>query len=69
MLIAGLLYVIEALSVVIQVGYFKLTHGKRFFKMAPIHHHFELKGWSETRVVTVFWIVTAVFVALAFLCL
>lgn len=68
-LIAGLLYVIEALSVVIQVGYFKLTHGKRFFKMAPIHHHFELKGWSETRVVTVFWIVTAVFVALAFLCL
>ena len=68
-LIAGLLYVIEALSVVIQVGYFKLTHGKRIFKMAPIHHHFELKGWSETRVVTVFWIVTAVFVALAFLCL
>ncbi|MEG0380006.1 MAG: phospho-N-acetylmuramoyl-pentapeptide-transferase, partial [Eubacterium sp.] len=68
LLIAGLLYVIEALSVVIQVGYFKLTHGKRFFKMAPIHHHFELKGWSETRVVTVFWIVTAIFVAIAFLC-
>ncbi|MEF9918659.1 MAG: phospho-N-acetylmuramoyl-pentapeptide-transferase [Eubacterium sp.] len=69
LLIAGLLYVIEALSVVIQVGYFKLTHGKRFFKMAPIHHHFELKGWSETRVVTVFWVATAIFVLIAFLCL
>lgn len=67
-LIAGLLYVIEALSVCIQVGYFKLTHGKRFFRMAPIHHHFELKGWSETRVVTVFWLVTALFVTAAFLC-
>ena len=66
-LLAGCLYVIEALSVIIQVGYFKLTGGKRFFKMAPIHHHFELKGWSEVRVVTVFWIVTAVFVAIAFL--
>lgn len=68
-LIAGLIYVIEALSVCIQVGYFKITHGKRFFRMAPIHHHFELKGWSETRVVTVFWIVTAVCVSVAFLCI
>ena len=66
-LIAGCLYVIEALSVVIQVSYFKMTGGKRFFRMAPIHHHFELKGWSEVRVVTVFWIVTAVFVMIAFL--
>ena len=47
----------ELLSVVIQIGYFKLTHGKRFFKMAPIHHHFELLGWSETQVVQRFWLV------------
>ncbi|MGD9473513.1 MAG: phospho-N-acetylmuramoyl-pentapeptide-transferase [Eubacteriaceae bacterium] len=66
-LIAGALFVIEALSVVIQVGYFKMTKGKRFFKMAPIHHHFELKGWSETRVVTVFWMVSGLFVTIAFL--
>jgi phospho-N-acetylmuramoyl-pentapeptide-transferase len=66
-LVAGALFVIEALSVVIQVGYFKLTKGKRFFKMAPIHHHFELKGWSETRVVTVFWMVSGLFVTIAFL--
>ncbi|MDD2413890.1 MAG: phospho-N-acetylmuramoyl-pentapeptide-transferase [Eubacteriaceae bacterium] len=66
-LIAGLLYVIEALSVVIQVGYFKISHGKRVFRMAPIHHHFELKGWSETRVVTVFWIISIIFVCIAFL--
>lgn len=58
--IVGLIYLVEVLSVMIQVGYFKLTHGKRFFKMAPIHHHFELCGWSETRVVAVFAIVTAV---------
>ena len=58
-LIVGLIYWIEILSVMIQVGYFKMTHGKRFFRMAPIHHHFELGGWSETRVVAVFSIVTA----------
>lgn len=69
LLIAGGLFVIEALSVVIQVGYFKATKGKRFFRMAPIHHHFELAGWSETRVVTVFWVVTAIFVTIAFICL
>ncbi|MCG2731187.1 MAG: phospho-N-acetylmuramoyl-pentapeptide-transferase [Acetobacterium sp.] len=69
LLIAGALFVIEALSVVIQVGYFKATKGKRFFKMAPIHHHFELSGWSETRVVTVFWVATAIFVSIAFICL
>lgn len=66
-LIAGFIYVAEALSVCIQVGYFKMTHGKRVFRMAPIHHHFELGGWSETRVVTVFWIVSVLCVALAFL--
>lgn len=57
--IVGFIYLAEVLSVMIQVSYFKLTHGKRFFKMAPIHHHFELCGWSETRVVAVFAIVTA----------
>lgn len=55
----GLIYLVEVLSVIIQVTYFKATHGKRFFKMAPIHHHFEKCGWSETRVVAVFSIVTA----------
>lgn len=58
-LIVGLIYLVEVLSVIIQVSYFKATHGKRFFKMAPIHHHFEKCGWSETRVVAVFSIVTA----------
>lgn len=57
--IVGFIYFAEVLSVMIQVSYFKLTKGKRFFKMAPIHHHFELCGWSETRVVAVFSIVTA----------
>lgn len=57
--IVGFIYVIEVLSVIIQVSYFKMSGGKRIFKMAPIHHHFELCGWSETRVVAVFSIVTA----------
>ncbi len=57
--IVGFIYMIEVLSVIIQVTYFKMTGGKRIFKMAPIHHHFELCGWSETRVVAVFSIVTA----------
>ena len=59
LLIVGLIYLVEVLSVIIQVTYFKATHGKRFFKMAPIHHHFEKCGWSETRVVTAFSIITA----------
>lgn len=58
--IVGLIYLIEVVSVMIQVSYFKMTGGKRFFKMAPIHHHFELCGWSETRVVAVFSIITAI---------
>ena len=58
--IVGMIYLVEVLSVIIQVTYFKKTGGKRIFKMAPIHHHFELCGWSETRVVAVFSIVTAV---------
>ena len=59
-LIVGLIYLVEVLSVIIQVTYFKKTGGKRIFKMAPVHHHFELCGWSETRVVAVFSIVTAI---------
>lgn len=65
--IVALVYAVEVTSVMIQVGYFKLTGGKRFFKMAPIHHHFELCGWSETRVVTVFTIVTAILCLVALL--
>ncbi|MBO5486059.1 MAG: phospho-N-acetylmuramoyl-pentapeptide-transferase, partial [Eubacterium sp.] len=57
--IVGLIYLVEVLSAIIQVTYFKLTHGKRIFKMAPIHHHFELCGYSETQVVAAFSIVTA----------
>lgn len=60
LLVAGLIYVIEALSVVLQVSYFKLTHGKRIFKMAPIHHHFEMCGLSEVKVVILFWSFTFV---------
>lgn len=63
--IVGFVYLAEVLSDLIQISYFKLTHGKRFFKMAPIHHHFELCGWSETRVVAVFSIVTALLCLIA----
>ncbi|MEG0812932.1 MAG: phospho-N-acetylmuramoyl-pentapeptide-transferase [Clostridium sp.] len=65
--IVGLIYLIEVLSVIIQVVYFKKTGGKRFFKMAPIHHHFELCGWSEARVVGVFSIITAILCLVAYL--
>lgn len=58
--LVGLIYVIEALSVVMQVGYFKMTKGKRIFKMAPIHHHFEKCGFREIQVVIAFWIFTAI---------
>lgn len=63
----GIIYIIETLSDILQVGYFKLTHGKRIFKMAPIHHHFEMCGWSEVKIVTVFTAVSAVFCILALL--
>lgn len=63
--IVGLIYLVEVLSVIIQVTYFKKTGGKRIFKMAPIHHHFELCGWSETKVVAVFSIVTAILCLIA----
>ena len=56
----GLVYIVETLSVILQVAYFKLTHGKRIFKMAPIHHHFEMCGWKEEKIVLVFTAVSAV---------
>ena len=65
--LVGLIYLAEVLSVIIQVTYFKKTGGKRIFKMAPIHHHFELCGWSETRVVAVFSIITAILCLVAYL--
>jgi phospho-N-acetylmuramoyl-pentapeptide-transferase len=55
--LVGGLFVIEALSVIFQVGYFKMTKGKRIFRMAPLHHHFELKGWPEPKVIVRFWII------------
>ena len=63
--IFAFIYFVEVLSVILQVSYFKWSHGKRIFKMAPIHHHFELSGWSETKVVTIFTIVT---ILLCFFC-
>lgn len=66
-MIVGLIYLVEVLSVIIQVTYFKKTGGKRIFRMAPIHHHFELGGWSETRVVAVFSITTAILCMIALL--
>ena len=64
-LIVGFIYLAEVISVILQVTYFKKTGGKRLFKMAPIHHHFELCGWSETRVVAVFSIITAILCLIA----
>ena len=63
----GIVYLCEMFSVMLQVSYFKLTHGKRLFKMSPIHHHFEMCGWSEVRIVGVFSAVTALFGAVSFL--
>lgn len=68
-LLVALIYLIEVLSVIIQVSYFKISGGKRIFKMAPIHHHFELCGWPETKVVTIFSIVTAILCIIALLAL
>lgn len=65
--IVGLLYVVEALSVIMQVTYFKLTKGKRIFKMAPIHHHFEKCGYKEVQVVIAFWIFTIICCLVGFL--
>ncbi len=58
----GGIFVAETLSVILQVGYFKLSGGKRIFRMAPLHHHFELKGWPEPKVIVRFWIITFILV-------
>jgi len=63
--IVGGVFVIEAISVMLQVGYFKLSGGKRIFRMAPIHHHFQLAGWTETQTVTRFWLIAALFAGVA----
>ncbi len=65
--VAGFVYICETASVILQVGYFKFTHGKRLFKMAPIHHHFEKCGWSEIKIVVIFSIVTVLLCALSWL--
>ena len=60
LVLVGGIFVIEALSVIFQVGFFKMTHGRRIFRMAPLHHHFELKGWPEPKVIVRFWIIAIV---------
>ena len=67
LILVGFVYICETLSVILQVTYFKLTHGKRIFKMTPIHHHFELCGWSENKIVVVFASITFVLCIVAFL--
>lgn len=64
--LVGIIYLLETLSDIIQVTYFKLTHGKRIFRMAPLHHHFEMEGWSEEKLFTVFTLVTLVCCVLAY---
>ena len=65
LILVGFVYIVETLSVILQVSYFKLTHGKRLFKMSPIHHHFELCGWKEERIVLTFTAVSAVMCLIA----
>lgn len=60
LIVVGGLFVMEALSVIIQVAYFKLTGGRRVFRMAPLHHHFELKGWPEPKVIVRFWLIAVI---------
>ena len=67
LLLVGFVYIMETLSVILQVGYFKLTHGKRLFKMSPIHHHFEMCGWKEVKIVLVFTAVSIVMCLIAWL--
>ena len=67
LIFVGLVYIVETLSVILQVGYFKLTHGKRIFKMAPIHHHFEMCGWKEVKIVTIFAGISALMCLVAWL--
>ena len=65
LILVGFVYICETLSVILQVSYFKLTHGKRIFKMTPIHHHFEMCGWKETKIVLVFTGVSALMCLIA----
>ena len=65
LIMVGFVYIVETLSVILQVGYFKLTHGKRIFKMAPIHHHFEMCGWKEVKIVLIFTAVSVLMCLLA----
>jgi len=65
LILVGGLFVVEAVSVIMQVGFFKITNGKRIFRMAPIHHHFELKGWPEPKVIVRFWIIAVILGLLA----
>ena len=67
LILVGVIYILETVSVILQVGYFKLTHGKRIFRMTPIHHHFEMGGWSEIKIFTVATVLTAVMCGLAWL--
>ena len=67
LILVGFVYICETLSVILQVGYFKLTHGERLFKMAPIHHHFEKCGWKEVKIVLVFAAVSALMCVIAWL--
>ena len=67
LLLVGLIYIIETVSVILQVGYFKLTHGKRIFRMTPIHHHFEMGGWSEEKIFFVFTGITCLMCVLAWI--
>ena len=67
LILVGIIYLCETLSVILQVTYFKLTHGKRIFKMTPIHHHFEMCGWKEEKIVFVFTAITLVMCVLAYL--
>ena len=67
LIFVGIVYIVETLSVILQVGYFKLTHGKRLFKMSPIHHHFEMCGWKEEKIVLVFTAVSALLCVVAWI--
>jgi phospho-N-acetylmuramoyl-pentapeptide-transferase len=66
LILVGGLFVFEALSVIFQVAYFKMTGGQRIFRMAPIHHHFELKGWPEPKVIVRFWIIAIILALFSF---
>ena len=65
LILVGFVYIVETLSDIIQIAYFKITHGKRIFKMAPIHHHFEMCGWKEVKIVLVFSAVSALMCVIA----